>query len=113
MEIADPEAPGANGTISQGLVRSIDPTEVVDHLISLLEITLGATLRELQAAGSLLSEAKKTETVLRCQRFATEPQTVLYVQKDLVALDKVNGENSHTSEYLLWHDTLDLDDRSR
>lgn len=100
METADPEPSGANGAIPPAFARSPDSMEVVEHLISLLEITLGATTRELQAAGSLLSEAKKTETVLRCQRFATESQTVLYVQKDLITSEKVNGTNGHTRAHL-------------
>ena len=58
-------------------------------------IHFGMTSSQVTRAGSLLSEAKRNETVLRCQRFATESQTVLYVQKDLIASSKVNGTNGH------------------
>ena len=98
MEIAEPELPGVNGNISQQLAIPINPEVVVEHLTSLLEITLDATLRDLQGPGSLLSEKKRPETIQRCQHFAAESQTVLYVQKDLVASEKTNGTNGHTSE---------------
>ena len=97
MEIA---SPGANGgpvpSLSPQLGAGIDTNLVVDYLLDLLAFTLGASQPDLEAHGSLLSISKRTETVQRCQRFASEAQTVLYVQKDLVSSDKINGVNGST-----------------
>ena len=98
MEIASPGLQGSNGSIPAQVTGNIDPDLVVDHLVNLLEITLGASSSDLESHGSLLSDAKRADTVQRCQRFATESQTVLYVQKDLIATDKANGVNGHSSE---------------
>ena len=109
MEIASPGA--ANGEpppVSSQLSTAIDAGVVVEHLADLLEITLGASSQDLESHGSLLSEAKRAETVQRCQRFATEAQTVLYVQKELVAADKANGANGHTGKLILQLDHASL-----
>lgn len=74
--------PTANGVTSNGFT-TIDPVLVVEHLAAVLEITLGATRRELESIGSLLSKARYFDTVQRCTRFATESQVALYVQKDV------------------------------
>ena len=64
MEIAAAEPPGVNGITSQPLATPIDPAEVVEHLTSLLQITLDATLADLKGPGSLLSDKKKADRVL-------------------------------------------------
>ncbi len=76
-----------------------DANTVVDHLINLLEVTLGASLEDLEAPGSLLSKAKKADTVSRCQRFGAENQAVLYVQKDLISTEETNGVNGSSGLY--------------
>ena len=95
MEIA---SPGANGGPVQSLPpqpgTGIDASVVVDHLIDLLGITLGASLSALESHGSLLSKSKRPDTIQRCQRFASEAQVVLYVQKDLVSIEQTNGVNN-------------------
>lgn len=81
--VFSPASPSPNG-VSSSPFPSIDPTLVVEHLAAVLEITLGATRRELESLGSLLSKAKYPDTVQRCTRFATESQVALYIQKDVV-----------------------------
>lgn len=102
MEVASP-GQGANGhTLSSTAASIIDPNVVVQHLVDLLEITLGASTEDLEATGSLLSDSKKLDTVQRCTRFASESQVALYVQKDIekgsVAIDtKQQNLNGHGS----------------
>jgi dynein heavy chain 1 len=79
---ASPASP-ANGVASNPF-PTIDPTLVVEHLVALLHITLGATRRDLENIGSLLSKSRYADTVQRCTRFATESQVALYVQKDVI-----------------------------
>ena len=70
---------------------SIDPNLVVHHLTDVLQITLGASRRDLEGPGSLLSKSKYADTVQRCARFASESQVAIYVQKDIIAADEPNG----------------------
>src|SRR5436305_589095 len=90
-------SPGANGTSTSAATTTtnnpfpaINPQFVVEYLVDLLQITLGASRKDLEAPGSLLSKAKYGETVQRCTRFATESQVVMYVLKDAVA-DAADG----------------------
>ena len=98
MEIASSGAANGGPPTPSQLSTVVNPNAIVEHLVDLLGITLGASLRDLESHGSLLSEGKRAETVQRCQRFASEAQVVLYVQKDLVASDKVNGVNGHSGK---------------
>ena len=87
-------SPGANGQVpSTDLPASIDPKLVVEHLIDVLEVTLGASSHDLESPGSLLSKAKRSDTIQRCTRFASESQVVLYIQKDLRPTETANGFN--------------------
>lgn len=81
--VSSPVTPLANG-VATSHFTTVDPTLVVEHLAKLIEANLGATRRELENIGSLLSKSSYSETVQRCARFATESQVALYVQKDLV-----------------------------
>lgn len=92
MTVASPASPTANG-IASNPFTTIDPTLVVEHLAAVLEITLGATRKELENVGSLLSKSRHSDTVQRCTRFATESQLALYVQKDLVSVAEDGLEN--------------------
>jgi dynein heavy chain 1 len=66
---------------------------VVEYLTAVLQITLGASGKDLEAAGSLLSKARYSDTVQRCTRFAAESQSAaLYVLKDVVA-GEADGED--------------------
>ena len=90
MEVASSGVPdGVPTAISQGPL--VDADTVVQYLIDVLQVTLGAVKSELENTGSLLSEAKYGETAQRCLRFASESQVAVYVQKDLVASTTTNG----------------------
>lgn len=77
---------------------TVDPTIVVEHLAKLIEANLGATRRELESIGSLLSKPKQSDTIQRCTRFATESQVALYVQKDVISADKNGGSRVEEDE---------------
>ncbi|KAL9102708.1 MAG: hypothetical protein Q9163_002170 [Psora crenata] len=96
MEVAF-SGQGVNGHAPSPATSSpIDPDLVIRHLIDLLEITLGASTEDLEGKGSLLSDAKRKDTVQRCTRFASESQVALYVQKDIAPSDIPNGlPNGH------------------
>ena len=97
MEVASP-GQGVNGHApSSATLSIIDPDSVVRHLVDLLEVTLGASTGDLEGPGSLLSDAKRQDTVQRCTRFASESQVSLYVQKDLASAKIPPGVlNGHT-----------------
>lgn len=86
-------SPGTNGVPSTNSLTSVDPTLVVKHLSDVLEVTLGASRVDLEASGSLLSKSRRSDTIQRCTRFASESQVALYVQKDLVSADQANSTN--------------------
>ena len=96
MEVA-PFGQGANGQIpSPNHATTIDPEVLLRHLVDLLRITLEASEEDLERKGSLLSDAKRSDTIQRCLRFASESQVVLYIQKDLVSTEAPNGiPNGH------------------
>lgn len=95
-------SPGANGHSSSSVLSTaIDPGLVVQHLVDLLEITLGASTEDLESYGSLLSEPKRHDTVQRCTRFASEPQVALYVLKDMVIADQPTDPQSGSGTYIL------------
>ena len=86
-------SPGVNGQRPQtDSPTTTDARLIVDHLVDLLEVTLGVGSEDLERPGSLLSNSKKLDTVQRCSRFASESQVVLYVQKDV----DVAGQNGHS-----------------
>ena len=96
MEVITP-GQGANGEVTPPtLPTTIDSGLLVRHLINLLELTLGASIDDLECKGSLLSEAKKSDTIQRCLRFASEAHLALYVQKDTVSAEGSNAlSNGH------------------
>ena len=96
MEVVSPgHGPNGHPSSSPGSAI-IDPNFVVQYLVDLLEIILGASRQDLESKGSILSESKKSDTVQRCTRFASESQVALYVQKDVSSPDAPNGmANGH------------------
>ena len=66
---------------------------VLEHIANLIQSTLGAARKELEAVGSLLSKSKHEETLSQCARFASESQVALYAQKDVVEETELNGHN--------------------
>jgi dynein heavy chain 1 len=98
MEVASAGVP--NGVSAPGQA-SLDSGAVVQYLTEVLQVTLGALKTDLEDAGSLLSEAKYSDTLQRCTRFAIEPQTALYVQKDLVASEESDAADDGQGVYSL------------
>lgn len=98
MEVASSEVPdGVPTAISQGPL--VDADAVVQYLVDVLRVTLGALRSELENTGSLLSKPKYSETAQRCVRFASESQVALYVQKDIVASENTNGTADGEGKY--------------
>lgn len=80
-------SPKPNGTDA----FAMDPSIIIEYLSSVLEITLGATRKELENSGSLLSPESRIHTLQRCSRFASENQSALYVTKDIAAAGGIDG----------------------
>lgn len=93
MEVLPASQINGNGIHQQ---ETTDPSDVLEHIIKLIQANLGAARRELDAVGSLLSQSNRSLTLERCGRFATEPQVALFAQKD-VQTNRANGD-SHEEE---------------
>ena len=100
MEVTSSTSLATNGLATTALPM-IDPNLVVEYLASVLQSTLGASRRELENVGSLLSKSRYSDTVQRCSRFATESQAALYVQKDLAG-DGLDGTGETSSKHYLY-----------
>ncbi len=87
-----------NGLPSPDPPSSTDPLVVLEHLSEVLQITLGAARRELEAVGSLLSKAKQADSINRCARFSSEAQVALYAQKDIIEEEHPVASNPDTGE---------------
>ncbi|EED23281.1 dynein heavy chain [Talaromyces stipitatus ATCC 10500] len=99
MEVAAPGVPTNGLAAATTPVAVADPNVVVRYLTDVLQVTLGASKRDLEAPGSLLSKAKYSETVQKCTRFASESQVALYVQQDIFSAEEPNGtENDDAAE---------------
>ena len=98
MEVVSP-GQGVNGhPPSTSGPANINPDLVVRYLVNLLEVILGASIEDLESKGSILSESKRSDTLQRCTRFASESQVALYVQKDAVSPAVPNGRaNGHVT----------------
>jgi dynein heavy chain 1 len=91
MEVTSPSAGPANGLpTTSGGGYQFDPLIILDHLAQVCEITLGATRKDLENVGSLLSKARVSETTQRVQRWA-DSQAALYIQKDHSSSSSLNG----------------------
>ncbi|KAF2861004.1 hypothetical protein K470DRAFT_257348 [Piedraia hortae CBS 480.64] len=90
----DPELQGAtvaaNGRPPSPVL--FDPQTVIRYLTNVLQVTLGATERQLSAPGSLLHDSELPHTLAKCQRYAFEPQTALYVLKQTPESDDEDEE---------------------
>jgi dynein heavy chain 1 len=95
-EVDSPASP--NGVAKDTFV--VDPNVIVEYLASVLEITLGATRKELENANSLLAKGRYQDTISRCTRFASENQVALYITKDIASAGELNGTLDGTSIHL-------------
>ena len=91
MDVLSPNTANGDST-SAASVEPVDSLQVLYHIASLIETTLGAARRELEAVGSLLSKSSHVESLNKCARFATDSQIALYAQKD-VREELVNGHD--------------------
>jgi dynein heavy chain 1, cytosolic len=93
MEVSpSPGTPAAANGVATAPFPTVDANRLVDHLVAMVEIALGATRDELDSLGSLLHKSRLNDTIQRCTRFATDSQQFLYVQKDIVtSLTMENG----------------------
>ncbi|KZF19340.1 dynein heavy chain [Xylona heveae TC161] len=80
-------SPGAVGTAPVSPYVTFDSTQVVEYLTQQLILTLGASRDDLESSGSLLSTERHPDTIQRCQRFASEAQRVIYIQKDVSSIE--------------------------
>lgn len=94
MDVLSPSTPTV--APSPVLLEPVDPRHVLEHIANLIETTLGAARRELEAVGSLLSKTNHAESLNKCARFAVESQLTLYAQKD-VREELVNGHDDTPS----------------
>ncbi|KAI9672025.1 MAG: Dynein heavy chain, cytoplasmic [Trizodia sp. TS-e1964] len=107
--------PGANGLTTPNSYPTMDPISMVEYLRKLLENTLAASKRDLEAPGSLFSTSKYADTLQRCSRFVSESQEALYVQKEALASDLSNGvdESRARSQPFLYYLAQDISSSSR
>jgi dynein heavy chain 1 len=98
MEVSAPVAtPPING-VPAAPFPTIEPERVVEYLTSVCTIALGATQEELEQSGNLLHNSRYGDTVSRCTRFATDTQSVLYIQKDIAASSAVENGTETAGE---------------
>lgn len=95
MEVSTPPAQAASANGVATPFPTIEPERVVDHLVEVCKIALGATQEELEQSGNLLHKSRYGDTVSRCTRFATDTQNVLYIQKDIATSSTIeNGTDT-------------------
>ncbi|KAI9728167.1 MAG: hypothetical protein M1828_004628 [Chrysothrix sp. TS-e1954] len=102
---------GYSETPSNGL--SILSTEaLIEYLTSLLSVTLGASKEALQTEDSLFSDAKRDETIERCNRFLNGSSVAIYAQKHnrfLFAPEATENDARHASNASVYYSiTLDF-----
>ena len=99
MEVATPSAINGNGP--SPAIEAANPDLVLEHIVSLIEISLGAARSDLKAVGSLLSDTKYAESLERVAQFAADSEVAIYAQKDRRD-ELVNGHDDTPSEFHGW-----------
>lgn len=106
VDVAAPN--GANGLTSPTTpleTSPLDPNLLIDYLVSLLSVTLGADRADFQVEGSFLSRSEISETLQKCSRFLSEPQVTLYACKQVSNpedSDTLNGQHGMKSNHANW-----------
>lgn len=95
MEVVSSAVPNGNGPVS--MPEPADPLAVLEHIVNLIETSLGAARRELEAIGSLLSKSKHAESLEKCAQFAVDSHVAIYAQKDRLD-EMVNGHDDTPSK---------------
>jgi hypothetical protein len=87
-------SPGANGQVlPPSHATTVEPMAILQYIIDICEVVLGASEEDLARPESGWSKAKRSDTLQRAGRFAAESQVVLYAQKDLDLTESTNGVN--------------------
>lgn len=74
----------ATSSSTTSLLPAFSPILLIDYLTEVLSATLGASKRDLESNGSILSDPRYSETLSKCSRFAAEPIVALYASKDVL-----------------------------
>ncbi|RMZ76007.1 hypothetical protein DV738_g5168, partial [Chaetothyriales sp. CBS 135597] len=82
MQVLPPATTATNGERTTDGPEPVDGQVVLDHIVRLVETSLGAARRELEAVGSLLSKSKRADALEQCTEFASTSQVALYAQKE-------------------------------
>ncbi|KAG9253399.1 dynein heavy chain, N-terminal region 1-domain-containing protein [Emericellopsis atlantica] len=101
MEVSTPVATPPTNGVPAAPFPTIEPERVVEYLASVCTIALGATQEELEQPGNLLHKSRYGDMVSRCTRFATDTQTVLYIQKDIAASSAVENGTENAGYYTI------------
>ena len=100
MEVAI-ASPGAAPSAVASLIPTYNPQLLLDYLVEVLKVTLGAHDKELQTNGSLLSGTRKGETLEKCRRFASgteASQCAIYVIKELLQTEEPVTDGACTKQ---------------
>lgn len=103
MEVSTPPAQAAPTNGVPAPFETIEPERLVEHLVSVCKIALGATQEDLEQPQNLLHKSRYAETVSRCKKFATETQSVLYVQKDIAASSTIENGTDTAGKAMIPH----------
>ena len=87
-----------NGDSTHPSTEPVNPLSVLEHIANLIETTLGAARRELEAVGSLLSKASHADSLSKCARFADDSQVSLFARKDRRE-ELINGHDDTPSQW--------------
>ncbi|KAF8477357.1 dynein heavy chain, N-terminal region 1-domain-containing protein [Kalaharituber pfeilii] len=85
------------GPSAASLIPPYKEQALLDHLVEVLKITLGARDRELQSNESLLATSKLKETLEKCRRFASSSETAqcaIYVTKEVLESDEPTSDEA-------------------
>ena len=93
MEVEAP-SPKVNGyhTPPPASDASLDPSQVLDYLESLLSLTLGASKDELEGDRNPLSDGQRQRTVEVGLGFLTGQRVALYASKREEQASQINGD---------------------
>ncbi|KAI1007775.1 Dynein heavy chain, cytoplasmic [Podosphaera aphanis] len=93
---------------------SPDPKAILEYIVKILEVTLGAERQDLENEGSLLSIDSLQHTLQLCARFAYENHSAIYIMKQLIGPNVLDGgiQISSTDKTLCRHTLLIIADLS-
>jgi len=99
----------AAAAAAASLIPPYNPQILLEYLVEVLKVTLGARDREIQSNGSLLSATRKGETLEKCRRFASSSETsqcAIYVIKEVLETEEATTDTTCMSfvdlEYVEW-----------